>query len=77
MQRQVEAFMPTEWGNFTMIAYANTPGEDMPHLALVHEDFDPKRTTLLRMHSECMTGDLFGSKRCDCGEQLADRKSVV
>ena len=42
----------------------------MPHLALVHENFDPNGTVYLRIHSECMTGDLFGSQRCDCGEQL-------
>ena len=53
-----------------MIAYAADPTEWMPHLALVHEDFRPDRPTLIRLHSECITGDLFGSKRCDCGEQL-------
>lgn len=42
----------------------------MPHIAMVHEGFDPTKTVLVRIHSECMTGDLFGSKRCDCGEQL-------
>ncbi len=42
----------------------------MPHLALVHETMDNQGPVLVRIHSECMTGDLFGSKRCDCGEQL-------
>jgi GTP cyclohydrolase II len=42
----------------------------MPHLALVHENFDTNQPVLVRIHSECITGDLFGSKRCDCGEQL-------
>lgn len=42
----------------------------MPHLALVHEDFDPAHPVLIRIHSECITGDLFGSARCECGEQL-------
>ena len=42
----------------------------MPHLAMVHEAFDPSKPVYVRIHSECLTGDLFGSKRCDCGEQL-------
>lgn len=71
MNRQSEATIPTTWGNFNMIAYANHETEKMPHLALVHEDFDASRIINLRIHSECLTGDIFGSKRCDCGEQLA------
>jgi len=70
MKRQAEAVIPTPFGNFNMIAYSDDNGEKMPHLAMVHEDFDPTKPVLLRMHSECLTGDLFGSKRCDCGEQL-------
>ncbi len=54
-----------------MISYADNADNPMPHLALVAEKFDVnKQPTLVRIHSECMTGDLFGSKRCDCGEQL-------
>lgn len=70
MERQAEAVLPTNWGNFNMIAYAENEGDRMPHLAMVHEDFDNSKTILLRIHSECMTGDLFSSHRCDCGEQL-------
>lgn len=70
IQRQAEARIPTPWGNFTMIAYADSPAERMPHLALVAEGFDPTKSVPVRIHSECMTGDVFGSKRCDCGEQL-------
>ncbi len=71
MQRQVEAFLPTDWGNFNIIAYANSPDDLTPHVALVHENFDPSKPVLVRIHSECLTGDLFHSRRCDCGEQLA------
>ncbi len=71
MQRQVEAFLPTDWGNFNIIAYANSPDDLTPHVALVHEKFDPSKPVLVRIHSECLTGDLFHSRRCDCGEQLA------
>ncbi|MFQ5447496.1 MAG: GTP cyclohydrolase II [Saprospiraceae bacterium] len=70
MQRQAEAVLPTDWGNFNIIAYAGSPDDPAPHVALVHENFEPSGTVLVRIHSECMTGDLFGSHRCDCGEQL-------
>ncbi len=70
LSKQVKTAIPTQWGLFNVHAYAETEHETMPHLALVHEDFDPTDTVYLRIHSECMTGDLFSSKRCDCGEQL-------
>jgi 3,4-dihydroxy 2-butanone 4-phosphate synthase/GTP cyclohydrolase II len=68
--RQSEAWIPTPWGKFRMMAYATYAGEPMPHIAMVHEHFVPGAPTLVRIHSECMTGDLFGSRRCDCGAQL-------
>jgi GTP cyclohydrolase II len=64
------AKLPTEKGNFTMIAFAESENDWMPHLALVHENMNPNLPVLVRIHSECITGDLFGSKRCDCGAQL-------
>lgn len=70
VKKQAEALIPTPWGNFNMIAFAEQAEEWMPHLALVHETFDSSQPVLTRIHSECITGDLFGSKRCDCGEQL-------
>lgn len=70
MQRQAEARIPTRSGNFTLIAYAKHADERMPHLAVVAETFDPTRPVPVRIHSECLTGDVFGSRRCDCGEQL-------
>ncbi|AEE52641.1 GTP cyclohydrolase II [Haliscomenobacter hydrossis] len=69
--RQAEALIPTPWGNFRMGAYAEDSEDWMPHLALVSENCDLNAPVLTRLHSECITGDLFGSKRCDCGEQLA------
>lgn len=67
-----------------MIAYADKPSEKMPHIAFVADGFDPSRPVPIRIHSECMTGDVFGSRRCDCGEQLdaalrmaAERGGVV
>ncbi|MCU0346302.1 MAG: GTP cyclohydrolase II [Saprospiraceae bacterium] len=70
MQRQVQAFLPTDWGNFNIIAYASSPDDLTPHVALVHENLDTSQPVLVRIHSECMTGDVFHSRRCDCGEQL-------
>ncbi len=70
MKKQVEAGIPTNWGLFNMIAYSDETSEPMPHLALVHPEMDPSKPVYLRIHSECLTGDLFGSHRCDCGEQL-------
>ncbi len=84
MQRQAEARIPSQYGHFKMVAYADKPTERMPHIAFVAEDFDPSRPVAVRIHSECMTGDVFASRRCDCGEQLdaslkiaAERAGVV
>ncbi len=71
MRKQAEALIPTHWGNFNMIAFAEEEADWMPHLAMVHESLNPAEPVLVRIHSECITGDLFGSQRCDCGEQLA------
>ncbi|MBU1675331.1 bifunctional 3,4-dihydroxy-2-butanone-4-phosphate synthase/GTP cyclohydrolase II [bacterium] len=67
--RDVEVAMPTRFGDFTMVAYT-TSVDDAQHVALVMGEPDPERPTLVRVHSECLTGDLFHSLRCDCGEQL-------
>ena len=69
--RRAEALIPTPYGRFKMIAYSAEPEAYTPHLALVHPDMDPGADVIVRVHSECITGDLFGSRRCDCGEQLA------
>ena len=79
MRRQAEAIIPTPWGRFNMIAYAESADEWMPHIALVSEK-TPDRSEqpiIVRLHSECMTGDLFGSKRCDCGEQLDQALQII
>src|SRR4026208_1188878 len=61
--------MPTDYGEFDLHLYRSTL-DGMHHLALVKGTIDPNRTPLVRVHSECLTGDVFGSKRCDCGNQL-------
>lgn len=70
MKRLSEAEMPMPQGKFNMIAYAYQQQEKMPHFAMVAEHIDVSKPVMVRIHSECVTGDLFGSKRCDCGEQL-------
>ena len=67
--REAEVPLPTDQGDFRMIAYS-TPVENLTHVALVMGDIQPDEATLVRVHSECMTGDLFHSKRCDCGQQM-------
>ena len=69
VRREVEVTMPTRFGEFTMVAYSTTV-DDAQHVALVKGEIAPEQPTLVRVHSECMTGDLFHSLRCDCGEQL-------
>ena len=66
-----EARLPTVYGQFTMKAFTDIEGDRMPHLALVADGTDFSQPVLVRVHSECMTGDVFGSLRCDCGDQLA------
>jgi len=68
--RQAETKLPTRFGNFKMIGYSEDAENPMPHLAMVSEKTDLSKPVLVRLHSECMTGDVFASLRCDCGEQL-------
>lgn len=67
--RLAEAELPTEFGDFRIIAYENLI-DDREHVALVNGDIAGKEDVLVRMHSECLTGDVFASARCDCGQQL-------
>ena len=67
--RSAEARVPTRYGDFTLVAFENQV-DGREHIALVKGDVAGKKNVLVRMHSECMTGDVFHSLRCDCGEQL-------
>lgn len=69
VQRVTEANLPTRYGEFRAVAYKSTTDPD-EHLALVKGDIATKEPVLVRVHSECLTGDVFGSLRCDCGEQV-------
>jgi 3,4-dihydroxy 2-butanone 4-phosphate synthase/GTP cyclohydrolase II len=69
VERTAQVHLPTEYGEFTAVAYKETL-TGRPHVALVHGDVDGEEDVLVRVHSECLTGDVFHSLRCDCGEQL-------
>ena len=74
--RQVEVDMPTQWGTFNLIDYkVETNGQE--HLALVKGNWDKEESVLVRMHSSCVTGDVFGSCRCDCGDQLHKSMEMI
>ncbi len=68
--------LPTEHGDFTVIAYSNDVDANV-HLALVKGEIGKDDSVLVRVHSECLTGDVFGSKRCDCGEQLHKAMEII
>lgn len=69
IERQVAVNLPTEWGNFRLVAYRQL-NTDQEHLAIVKGTWDKDEPVLARVHSSCLTGDIFGSCRCDCGQQL-------
>ena len=76
VHKVAETTLPTQYGEFKAIAFANDI-DDHEHLALVKGDLDPEKTILVRVHSQCTTGDVFGSYRCDCGAQLAKAMEIV
>lgn len=76
VRRQVEVNMPTEIGQFRMVAYQQSGSGDT-HLALVKGKWKPNEPVLVRVHSSCVTGDIFGSCRCDCGQQLHAAMTMV
>ncbi|MCR6110588.1 bifunctional 3,4-dihydroxy-2-butanone-4-phosphate synthase/GTP cyclohydrolase II [Bacillus sp. A301a_S52] len=69
VQKEVEITLPTEFGEFKAIGYSNIV-DGKEHIAIVKGDIGGEKPTLVRVHSECLTGDVFGSQRCDCGPQL-------
>ncbi|MEO5674508.1 MAG: bifunctional 3,4-dihydroxy-2-butanone-4-phosphate synthase/GTP cyclohydrolase II [Chitinophagales bacterium] len=76
IRKEVEVDMPTEWGDFRLHAYSQI-NSDYVHLALVKGNWNADEAVLIRVHSCCLTGDVFGSLRCDCGGQLHDAMAMV
>lgn len=76
IKREIGVNMPTNWGSFELIAFRQI-NNDQLHLALVKGTWDEKEPVLVRVHSSCVTGDIFGSCRCDCGPQLHAAMEMV
>lgn len=69
VEKGVEVDMPTDYGHFRLIPFRQK-SNGLEHIAIIKGDWQPDEPVLVRVHSSCATGDIFGSKRCDCGEQL-------
>ena len=76
MKREAQAKLPTQYGEFEIVGYTNKIS-GKSHLAIVKGDVSNDVPVLCRVHSECMTGDVFGSCRCDCGEQLTEALKAI
>ena len=76
VHRVAEARLPTPYGEFRIVAYRNDV-DSAEHVALVYGDVRDRKNVLVRMHSKCLTGDVFGSARCDCGWQLQNALRTI
>ncbi len=76
VHKVAETVLPTPFGEFKAMAFLNDI-DDYEHLALVKGDITPEKNVLVRVHSQCLTGDVFGSFRCDCGSQLEKAMEMV
>lgn len=76
VRRQVEVNMPTEYGDFKLIAYEQKDTNEV-HMALIKGEWQKDEPVMVRVHSSCVTGDIFGSCRCDCGPQLHSAMQMV
>jgi len=76
VERMGEAVVPTEFGTFNCVAYKSTI-DNIEHIAFVKGTITGDEPILVRVHSECLTGDVFGSRRCDCGPQLATAMQMI
>jgi 3,4-dihydroxy 2-butanone 4-phosphate synthase/GTP cyclohydrolase II len=76
VERVAVAELPTRYGDFKIVSYTS-PIEDEEHVALIKGEVAGKENVLVRVHSECLTGDVFGSLRCDCGDQLHQALAMI
>lgn len=76
VHRAAETRLPTRYGEFRAIVYTNDV-DNLEHVALIKGDIDPGQEIMVRVHSACLTGDVFGSKRCDCGGQLHSAMRLI
>ena len=76
ISEEVKVKLPTEYGNFNLKAFKQTTNGRL-HLAIYKGKWDENEEILVRVHSSCMTGDIFGSCRCDCGDQLSTSLKII
>lgn len=76
VRREQEVFLPTQWGNFQLIAYTQLDNGNT-HMVLRKGEWETGEPVLVRVHSSCATGDIFGSCKCDCGEQLHHAMQMI
>jgi 3,4-dihydroxy 2-butanone 4-phosphate synthase/GTP cyclohydrolase II len=76
INREVSVKLPTEWGDFEMVAFTQKNTKEN-HIALIKGSWEPDEPILVRVHSSCITGDIFGSCRCDCGPQLHKSMEMI
>src|SRR5688500_20366212 len=76
VERAAEARLPTEYGEFRIIGYRSRVSDE-EFVVLTLGDADASRPTLVRIHSQCLTGDVFGSTKCDCGQQLRQTLRLI
>src|ERR1043165_647212 len=76
VKREVEVNLPSKFGQFTVRAYTQV-GSNEPHLAIIKGSWKKDEPVLVRVHSSCLTGDIMGSLRCDCGDQLATAMTMI
>ena len=76
VEKGVEADLPTEYGHFRIIPFRQK-SNGLEHIAIFKGEWTPEEPVLVRMHSSCMTGDIFASKRCDCGDQLHQAMQMI
>lgn len=70
LKKQAEANIPTDYGLFRMVAFSEQESDWMPHIALIAKNTDFSKSVNVRFHSECITGEVFHSRKCECGQQL-------
>ena len=76
IEEKAEANLPTRWGMFKIKAYVDILNNET-HIALIKGELDPEKPTLVRVHSQCLTGDTFSSMKCDCGSQLDNAMRMI
>ncbi|MCE5300343.1 MAG: bifunctional 3,4-dihydroxy-2-butanone-4-phosphate synthase/GTP cyclohydrolase II [Spirochaetia bacterium] len=76
VRRLVETVLPTKYGNFKIMLYTDDKGVDL-HVALIKGNLKCKEPAVVRVHSECLTGDILGSLKCDCGDQLHAAMNII